>query len=111
MQCWVDSNGQHQVTLQKEVPTNKCTLAVVHNHYKCFSVCVLDCVYKGDVHALQELSGCVSAFRESDNRGRLPLHTAAVQPQQEIVHVVLQGESSECSICRLVKTFYVSLCL
>lgn len=52
------------------------------------------CFCTGDVYALQELSGCVSAFRESDSRGRLPLHAAAVQRQQEILHVVLQGESS-----------------
>lgn len=36
----------------------------------------------------------MSAFRESDSRGRLPLHAAAVQPQRDVLHVVLQGESS-----------------
>lgn len=54
----------------------------------------LHCVSTGDVYTLQELSGCVSAFRESDSRGRLPLHAAAVQPQRDVLHVVLQGESS-----------------
>lgn len=53
----------------------------------------LGCSSTGDVCALQELSGCVSAFRESDSRGRLPLHAAAVQPQEDILHAVLQGES------------------
>lgn len=58
----------------------------------------------------------MSAFRETDIRGRLPLHAAAVQPQQEILHVVLQGESSvqqagckayifKQSICNLIKPF------
>lgn len=69
--------------------------AVAHEYYKCVPVCVLcgSCsVSTGDVFALQELSACVSAFKESDSRGRLPLHAAAVQPQQEILRVVLQGE-------------------
>uniref|UniRef100_A0A3Q4G4Y5 Ankyrin repeat and SOCS box containing 15b n=1 Tax=Neolamprologus brichardi TaxID=32507 RepID=A0A3Q4G4Y5_NEOBR len=44
------------------------------------SLCVaLVCILAGDVDALQELSGCASAFRESDSRGWLPLHAAAVQ--------------------------------
>ncbi|XP_018542930.1 LOW QUALITY PROTEIN: ankyrin repeat and SOCS box protein 15b [Lates calcarifer] len=51
---------------------------------------IMSAIYKGDVFALQELSACVSAFKESDSRGRLLLHTAAVQPQQEILRVVLQ---------------------
>ncbi|XP_026219847.1 ankyrin repeat and SOCS box protein 15b [Anabas testudineus] len=51
---------------------------------------IMAAIHKGDVYALQELSGCVSAFRESDSRGLLPLHAAAVQRQQEILHVVLQ---------------------
>uniref|UniRef100_A0A665X291 Ankyrin repeat and SOCS box containing 15b n=1 Tax=Echeneis naucrates TaxID=173247 RepID=A0A665X291_ECHNA len=38
-----------------------------------------------DLHALQELSAHVSAFREKDSRGWLPQHAAAVQPQQEIL--------------------------
>ena len=54
---------------------------------------ILAVVSTGDVCALQELSGCVSAFRETGMRGLLPLHTAAVQPQQEILSLVLQGES------------------
>lgn len=53
----------------------------------------LGCVSTGDVCALQEMSGCVSAFRESDSGGRLPLHAAAVQPRRDILHVVLQGEA------------------
>uniref|UniRef100_A0A3Q1EVI4 Ankyrin repeat and SOCS box containing 15b n=1 Tax=Acanthochromis polyacanthus TaxID=80966 RepID=A0A3Q1EVI4_9TELE len=59
-----------------------------------FSVC-LGCVSTGDVDALQELSGCVSAFRESDGRGWMPLHAAAVQPRPEILHVVLQDVTLE----------------
>lgn len=37
----------------------------------------------------------MSAFRESDARGRLPLHAAAVQPQQDVLHAVLQGARTE----------------
>ncbi|XP_035470123.1 ankyrin repeat and SOCS box protein 15b [Scophthalmus maximus] len=51
---------------------------------------IMSAIHNGDVCALRELSACVSAFRESDSRARLPLHAAAVQPQQEILHVVLQ---------------------
>ncbi|XP_051804474.1 ankyrin repeat and SOCS box protein 15b [Acanthochromis polyacanthus] len=51
---------------------------------------IMAAIHKGDVDALQELSGCVSAFRESDGRGWMPLHAAAVQPRPEILHVVLQ---------------------
>ncbi|XP_040885612.1 ankyrin repeat and SOCS box protein 15b [Toxotes jaculatrix] len=51
---------------------------------------IMSAIHKGDVYALEELSACVSAFSESDSRGRLPLHAAAVQPQQAILHVVLQ---------------------
>ncbi|XP_062238260.1 ankyrin repeat and SOCS box protein 15b isoform X1 [Platichthys flesus] len=51
---------------------------------------IMAAIYKGDVCALQELSGCVSAFRVSDSRARLPLHVAAVQPQPEILQAVLQ---------------------
>ncbi|KAM9334461.1 ankyrin repeat and SOCS box protein 15b [Symphorus nematophorus] len=51
---------------------------------------IMAAIHKGDEYALQELSGCVSAFRETDSRGRLPLHAAAVQPQRDILHVVLQ---------------------
>ncbi|TKS90670.1 Ankyrin repeat and SOCS box protein 15 [Collichthys lucidus] len=51
-------------------------------------------ILNSDVYALQELSGCASAFRESDSRGRLPLHAAAVQPQRDVLHVVLQASVS-----------------
>ncbi|XP_044041428.1 ankyrin repeat and SOCS box protein 15b isoform X2 [Siniperca chuatsi] len=51
---------------------------------------IMAAIHKGNVYALQELSGCVSAFRERDSRGRLPLHAAAVQPQPDILHAVLQ---------------------
>nr|XP_043878566.1 ankyrin repeat and SOCS box protein 15b isoform X1 [Solea senegalensis] len=51
---------------------------------------IMSAIQTGDVCALQELSACVSAFRESDSRARLPLHAAAVQPLREILHVVLQ---------------------
>ncbi|XP_054862253.1 ankyrin repeat and SOCS box protein 15b isoform X2 [Amphiprion ocellaris] len=51
---------------------------------------IMAAIHKGDVDALQELSGCVSAFREIDGRGWTPLHAAAVQPRPEILHVVLQ---------------------
>ncbi|KAM6961524.1 ankyrin repeat and SOCS box protein 15b [Tautogolabrus adspersus] len=51
---------------------------------------IMEAIHTGDVCALQVLSGCTSAFRERDSRGQLPLHAAAVQPQQEILHVVLQ---------------------
>uniref|UniRef100_A0AAX7UVU9 SOCS box domain-containing protein n=1 Tax=Astatotilapia calliptera TaxID=8154 RepID=A0AAX7UVU9_ASTCA len=50
----------------------------------------LVCILAGDVDALQELSGCASAFRESDSRGWLPLHAAAVQLQPDVLHTVLQ---------------------
>uniref|UniRef100_A0A3P8N5Z8 SOCS box domain-containing protein n=1 Tax=Astatotilapia calliptera TaxID=8154 RepID=A0A3P8N5Z8_ASTCA len=46
----------------------------------------LVCILAGDVDALQELSGCASAFRESDSRGWLPLHAAAVQLQPDVLH-------------------------
>ncbi|XP_041820376.1 ankyrin repeat and SOCS box protein 15b [Chelmon rostratus] len=52
---------------------------------------IMAAIHKGDVHALQELTGCASAYRESDSRGRLPLHAAAVQPQRGVLHVVLQA--------------------
>ncbi|XP_070785243.1 ankyrin repeat and SOCS box protein 15b [Enoplosus armatus] len=52
---------------------------------------IMAAIHKGDVYALQELSGCVSAFKESDSRGRLPLHAAAVQPRQDVLHAVLQA--------------------
>ncbi|XP_053169967.1 ankyrin repeat and SOCS box protein 15b [Scomber japonicus] len=55
---------------------------------------IIAAIEKGDVCALQELSGCVSAFRETGMRGLLPLHTAAVQPQQEILSLVLQVSKS-----------------
>ncbi|XP_051248541.1 ankyrin repeat and SOCS box protein 15b isoform X1 [Dicentrarchus labrax] len=51
---------------------------------------IMEAIHKGDVYALQELSG-VSAFRESDSRGRLPLHAAAAQPRQDVLHAVLQA--------------------
>ncbi|KAM9846050.1 ankyrin repeat and SOCS box protein 15b [Aulostomus maculatus] len=54
---------------------------------------IMASIQKGDVSALQGLSGCVSAFRETDIRGWLPLHAAAVQPQREtlleVLHAVL----------------------
>ncbi|XP_022604847.1 ankyrin repeat and SOCS box protein 15-like [Seriola dumerili] len=59
---------------------------------------IMSAIHKGDVYALRELSACVSAFRESDNRGRLPLHAAAVQPQREILHVVLQAMSTSTDL-------------
>ncbi|XP_028426138.1 ankyrin repeat and SOCS box protein 15b isoform X1 [Perca flavescens] len=52
---------------------------------------IMAAIHKGDVYGLQELSGCVSAFRESDSRGWLPLHAAAVQPQRDVLYVVLQA--------------------
>nr|XP_033471047.1 ankyrin repeat and SOCS box protein 15b isoform X2 [Epinephelus lanceolatus] len=55
---------------------------------------IMAAIHKGDVHALQELSGCVSAFRETNSRGWLPLHAAAVQPQRETLYVVLQVSTS-----------------
>ncbi|XP_067347339.1 ankyrin repeat and SOCS box protein 15b isoform X2 [Channa argus] len=52
---------------------------------------IMTAIHKGDVSTLQELSGCISAFRESDSRGWLLLHAAAVQPQLEVLQVVLQA--------------------
>eukprot|EP00064_Thunnus_orientalis_P007597 superscaffoldBa00000854_g7619 len=52
---------------------------------------IMAAIQKGDVYALQVLSGRLSAFRETDIRGRLPLHAAAVQPQREILLMVLQA--------------------
>ena len=49
-------------------------------------------VSAGDVNTLKELSSCASAFRESDSRGHLPLHTAALQPHQDVLRAVLDGE-------------------
>ncbi|CAJ1054928.1 ankyrin repeat and SOCS box protein 15b isoform X1 [Xyrichtys novacula] len=51
---------------------------------------IMAAIHKGDVSALQVMSGCTSAFRERDGRGWLPLHAAVVQPQQEILQTVLQ---------------------
>lgn len=75
------------------------------------SVSCVGCVSAGDVSALQELSGCVSAFRESDSRGRLPLHAAAAQPQRDVLHAVLQGgckvrTERASSICNLIKNHF-----
>ncbi|KAM3587855.1 uncharacterized protein V6R79_015368 [Siganus canaliculatus] len=55
---------------------------------------IMAAIHKGDACALQELSGCGSAFKECDSRGRLPLHAAAEQPQPGILDVVLQALSS-----------------
>ncbi|CAN9508225.1 unnamed protein product [Ophioblennius macclurei] len=52
---------------------------------------LMSAISKGDVDALRELSGCVSALTESDSRGWLPLHAAAVQPQPEVLRTVLQA--------------------
>uniref|UniRef100_A0A3Q3LYG2 Ankyrin repeat and SOCS box containing 15b n=1 Tax=Mastacembelus armatus TaxID=205130 RepID=A0A3Q3LYG2_9TELE len=41
----------------------------------------------------EALSGCVSAFRENDRKGWLPLHAAAVQPQSELLQAVLQAST------------------
>ncbi|XP_026182775.1 ankyrin repeat and SOCS box protein 15b [Mastacembelus armatus] len=54
---------------------------------------IMSAIYKGDVCVLQELSGCVSAFRENDRKGWLPLHAAAVQPQSELLQAVLQAST------------------
>ncbi|XP_036978093.1 ankyrin repeat and SOCS box protein 15-like isoform X3 [Acanthopagrus latus] len=51
-------------------------------------------IQKGDVYALQGLSGCLPAFRERDGRGWLALHAAAVQPLQDVLRVVLQAMTS-----------------
>lgn len=69
------------------------TTALVLQVFPRVSCMGLGRVSTGDVHALQELTGCASAYRESDSRGRLPLHAAAVQPQRGVLHVVLQGEN------------------
>ncbi|PWA19401.1 hypothetical protein CCH79_00018410 [Gambusia affinis] len=53
---------------------------------------IMTAIDKGDVAALQVLSCCASAFRESDSRGWLPLHAAAALPKTEMLHVVLQGK-------------------
>uniref|UniRef100_A0A8C9YFG8 Ankyrin repeat and SOCS box containing 15b n=1 Tax=Sander lucioperca TaxID=283035 RepID=A0A8C9YFG8_SANLU len=75
------------------------SLACIHSmnitKFPCVSCMALCCFSTGDVYGLQELSGCVSAFRESDSRGRLPLHAAAVQPQQDVLYVVLQDLTLE----------------
>ncbi|XP_069012872.1 ankyrin repeat and SOCS box protein 15b [Embiotoca jacksoni] len=55
---------------------------------------IMTAIHEGDVVLLQVLSGCVSDFRESDSRGRQPLHAAAVQPQQSVLHQVLQAMTS-----------------
>lgn len=47
----------------------------------------------GDVCALQQQAGRLSAFTERDSRGRLPLHLAALRPQTDVLRVVLQGKS------------------
>ncbi|XP_032360920.1 ankyrin repeat and SOCS box protein 15b isoform X1 [Etheostoma spectabile] len=52
---------------------------------------IMAAIHEGHVYGLQELSSCVSAFRESDSRGWLPLHAAAVQPQRDVLYVVLQA--------------------
>uniref|UniRef100_UPI003AAC1882 ankyrin repeat and SOCS box protein 15b n=1 Tax=Centroberyx gerrardi TaxID=166262 RepID=UPI003AAC1882 len=55
---------------------------------------IMAAIEQGDVYALRKLSGCVSAFRERDGGGRLPLHTAAEQPHQDALDVVLQASTS-----------------
>uniref|UniRef100_A0A665X296 Ankyrin repeat and SOCS box containing 15b n=1 Tax=Echeneis naucrates TaxID=173247 RepID=A0A665X296_ECHNA len=54
--------------------------------------------FESDLHALQELSAHVSAFREKDSRGWLPQHAAAVQPQQmesESVYLTLEEQTGD----------------
>lgn len=58
---------------------------------------ILLCVSPGDVCTLRGLSACASAFAESDNKGRLPLHAAAAQTQPDVLHAVLQGEGKNQS--------------
>ncbi|XP_036978092.1 ankyrin repeat and SOCS box protein 15-like isoform X2 [Acanthopagrus latus] len=55
---------------------------------------IMAAIQKGDVYALQGLSGCLPAFRERDGRGWLALHAAAVQPLQDVLRVVLQAMTS-----------------
>ncbi|KAM6895687.1 ankyrin repeat and SOCS box protein 15b [Xenentodon cancila] len=55
---------------------------------------IIAAVHKGDVDVLQALSCCASALSERDSRGWQALHAAAVQPQQQILRVVLQALTS-----------------
>uniref|UniRef100_H3DMB0 Ankyrin repeat and SOCS box containing 15b n=1 Tax=Tetraodon nigroviridis TaxID=99883 RepID=H3DMB0_TETNG len=48
----------------------------------------------GDVCRLQQRAAHLSAFRERDSRGRLPLHVAALRPQTDVLRVVLQATAS-----------------
>ncbi|XP_059181802.1 ankyrin repeat and SOCS box protein 15b isoform X2 [Centropristis striata] len=56
---------------------------------------IMAAIHTGDVYALMELSTCASAFRESDSRGRLPVHPAAVHPNPDILHIVLKVGSTD----------------
>ncbi|CAF87620.1 unnamed protein product, partial [Tetraodon nigroviridis] len=47
-----------------------------------------------DVCRLQQWAAHLSAFRERDSRGRLPLHVAALRPQTDVLRVVLQATAS-----------------
>lgn len=49
----------------------------------------------GDVNALRELSCHAAAFKDTDSRGWLPLHTAAAQPRRDVLQAVLQGQRSQ----------------
>ncbi|XP_076006164.1 ankyrin repeat and SOCS box protein 15b isoform X2 [Genypterus blacodes] len=55
---------------------------------------IMKAIEKGDVCVLRQLSACASAFTETDSRGRLLLHAAAVQPHADILQVVLQVQTA-----------------
>uniref|UniRef100_UPI0037E70AB0 ankyrin repeat and SOCS box protein 15b n=1 Tax=Semicossyphus pulcher TaxID=241346 RepID=UPI0037E70AB0 len=50
---------------------------------------IMAAIENGHFCVLHILSGCPSAFRESDSRGWQALHAASAQPQVEILHLVL----------------------
>ncbi|KAF0029684.1 hypothetical protein F2P81_018789 [Scophthalmus maximus] len=51
---------------------------------------LIEFAIRESLHDAHKLPCSSQTNRESDSRARLPLHAAAVQPQQEILHVVLQ---------------------
>lgn len=50
-------------------------------------------LFAGDSCALQQQAARLSAYRERDSRGRLPLHVAAPRPHPDVLLAVLRGEN------------------
>uniref|UniRef100_A0AAY4BCK1 SOCS box domain-containing protein n=1 Tax=Denticeps clupeoides TaxID=299321 RepID=A0AAY4BCK1_9TELE len=59
------------------------------------SSCNANGFFVGEITGLRELLKFPSAFRETDIRGWLPLHRAAVQPMAEVLETVLKAYSDD----------------